>query len=167
MQVINFSLSVPPYLRCLPVFKTRLSCRLAGITDTAVYEIVVSVLAVFVGKHWNHLISHVLTEMGKETAVAPVVIGKEVRLVGIRMQTDGYLVFVAATAAILAEDIQIVIHRVTKADDTRPTVMVLTVTDFGNGSIALCRTTDAFSLYFKETMEVREIKVRQIMCAVT
>ena len=41
--------------------------------------------------------------------------------------------------------------------------MVLTVTDFGNGSIALPYHGCLF-LYFKETMEVREIKVRQIMC---
>ena len=122
------------------------------------------------GNHRNHLIVHVLTEVGKETTVTSVVVGKEIRFAGIRMQSDGHFVFITATAAIvsfLAEDIQIIIHRVTETDNARPTVMVLTITDFCNGSITLGSSTESFSLDLKETMEVRKIKVRQIMCAVT
>ena len=43
-----------------------------------------------------------------------------------------------------------------------PDFHCLTVTDFCNGSITFRSSTESFSLYFKETMEIRKIIVRSL-----
>ena len=87
-----------------------------------------------------------------------------------RMETDGHRILITAATAVihfLAEDVEVIIHRITETDHACPAVGILTVADFRDHPFLLRGTLNAPALYLEVAMEMRKIEIRQIICTVT